>query len=303
MWGGAIKVLLWRLDGQPTRTAVDVERLYPPPSQVVALRGLYLSLGLYRLGRAGAPFVFANFLSSLDGRIALEDSASRQPYLPQDLTSPNDFRLFLELHAQADCLITHGGYLRALAEGRLGNILQVGLHPAGSELADWRQAQGLARQPDVLVASGSLAFPDPRPYLAPGQKVLIATGDAAEPERVESWYRAGHEVIIGGRGRKVEGAPLVRALARRGYVSLYLIAGPDMLETMLRDSQLHRLFLTYSHLLMGGETFRTKIQGPPLEGKGRLRLRSLYYDAGNAVCGQFFAQFDVVSNTTTELQG
>ena len=60
------------------------------------------------------------FLSSLDGRIALEDVSQSTTYIPKHLTTASDFRLFMELHAQADCLITHGGYMRALSEGRLG---------------------------------------------------------------------------------------------------------------------------------------------------------------------------------------
>jgi len=94
-------------------------RLYPPPFEPVALQGLYLKLALHRRGSRETPFVYANFLTSLDGRIALED-ATGVPYLPKSMTTPDDFRLFLELECQADCLITHGGYLRALAHGHLG---------------------------------------------------------------------------------------------------------------------------------------------------------------------------------------
>ena len=121
-------------------------RLFPPPFEQVSLSGLYLHLALHRHGTPRAPFVYANFLCSLDGRIALEDPQG-QTYLPKALTTPDDFRLFLELAAQADCLITHGGYLRALAEGRLGNILQIGLNEPHRDLARWRIEQGLSPQP------------------------------------------------------------------------------------------------------------------------------------------------------------
>ncbi|MBM3203432.1 riboflavin biosynthesis protein RibD, partial [Candidatus Woesearchaeota archaeon] len=135
-------------------------QLYPAPATAVSLAGCYLQLGLHRLGTVDEPFVYANFLSSLDGRIALEAGDGR-PYLPRSLTSSHDFRLFLELHCQADCLITHGAYLRELAAGRLGNILQVGLHEQGKELVEWRIRHGLTAQPAVVIASGSLDFPSP----------------------------------------------------------------------------------------------------------------------------------------------
>src|SRR5689334_25396752 len=100
-------------------------RLYPGPSQESALAGTYLANGVHRLGTLAAPFVYANFVSSLDGRIALQDPGTGESHVPMTLTSGNDFRLLLELQAQADCLITHGGYMRAIAEGRLDDILQV----------------------------------------------------------------------------------------------------------------------------------------------------------------------------------
>ncbi|MEO1880473.1 MAG: riboflavin biosynthesis protein RibD, partial [Methylococcales bacterium] len=101
-------------------------KLFPLSTQQHPLQGLYLTHRLNTLGSTTAPFVYANFLSSLDGRIALKDSVQNQPsYIPKQLTTDSDFRLFMELHAQADCLITHGGYMRALSEKRLGNILQV----------------------------------------------------------------------------------------------------------------------------------------------------------------------------------
>ena len=48
--------------------------------------------------------------------------------LTKILTSKEDFRLFLELYAQADCLITHGGYLRALAKDNPIGMFQFESH-------------------------------------------------------------------------------------------------------------------------------------------------------------------------------
>ena len=117
-------------------------QLYPQAREC-SVRGLYLAHRLHELGRPELPFVYGNFVSSLDGRIALRDPASRESRLAQALTSDSDLRLLLELHAQADCLITHGGYLRAIADRRLDDILQVGTVPGHQDLASWRVAQGL----------------------------------------------------------------------------------------------------------------------------------------------------------------
>jgi riboflavin biosynthesis pyrimidine reductase len=267
-------------------------RLYPPPAAEIPLPGLHLGLNLHRLGSPAAPFVYANFLSSLDGRIARED-ASGEPRLPKNLTTPNDFRLFLELHCQADCLITHGGYLRALAAGRLGNILQVGAHPSGQDLPGWRAAEGLPPQPAVVIASASLDFPMPASLRAHGQPCYIATGERADPGKIACWRDRGYEVLLAGRGVQVEGGALTRQLGALGYRTLYLIAGPQMLDTMLRDGCLSRLFQTLAHQLLGGEAFRTLLPGPELGPSGRLRLLSLHYDAASPEgAGQWFCQFE-----------
>ncbi len=269
-------------------------RLYPPPYAEVSLQGLYLQHQVYEQGRVGQPFVYANFLASLDGRIALEDIHTGRPYLPKSLTTPADFRLFLELEAQADCLVTHGGYLRALAEGLLGNILQIGAHPAGVDLVDWRKARGLAPQPALAIASASLDFVIPRSVREHGQSVYIFTGEGADPIKVEGWRKEGYPVIFAGKGCLVEGQKLIPILGDFGYRSIYLIAGPSMLDTVVRNSWLNRLYQTTTHQLMGGEAFRTMVPGPELGPAGHLILRSLYFDPkGPGGTGQWFSRFDI----------
>ena len=52
--------------------AGPVTRLVPQPAATVPLRGLYLEHDLQRLAEAaGRPYVVANFVTSLDGRIAV----------------------------------------------------------------------------------------------------------------------------------------------------------------------------------------------------------------------------------------
>jgi len=268
-----------------------VLRLFPPPFEEVPLEGLYLRLGLHRQGSPEEPFVYANFLTSLDGRIALEDPQG-QTYLPKTLTTPDDFRLFVELEAQAECLITHGGYLRSLEEGRLGNILQVGVNDPHCDLTKWREREGLPPQPAIVIASASLDFPMPDSIGRFQQPCYIATGKKADPTRIAYWHERGYEVLLVGEGRMVEGARLIRQLGAKGYRSVYLIAGPHMLDTMVREGRLARLFQTTTHQLLGGESFRTLLPGPELGVFGHLKLLSLFYDPTSPLdTGQWFAQF------------
>jgi riboflavin biosynthesis pyrimidine reductase len=142
--------------------------------------------------------------------------------------------------------------------------------------------------------SRSLDFPMP-PSLAPhAQPVHILTGDDAPSGRVAEWRARGCEVVFAGTGRSVGGAPMIRALGARGYARLYLLAGPEMLETVRRDGVLDRLYLTLTHQLIGGEVFHTVTTGARLGRAGRLQLHALYYDPdAPRGTGQWFAGFDV----------
>jgi riboflavin biosynthesis pyrimidine reductase len=275
-------------------------RLYPQPGENCAITGLYLAHQIHELGAPEAPFVYANFLSSLDGRIALEDVAQRTTYIPKHLTTASDFRLFMELHAQSDCLITHGGYMRALGEGRLGNILQI----RDNDLIEWRRQSGLKAQPAVVIASASLDFAMHNSLREHGQTVYIATGKNADPDRIRYWHDLGYSVLITGEDRMVHGAPLVHQLRGLGYKSIYLIAGPQMLDAMIREKQLSRLYLTITHQLIGGKDFRTLLTGSKLGPEGNLILKSMYYDPNSPPgSGQFFMQFGLERSDNAEHGG
>lgn len=272
----------------------ELLQLFPVPHETLALQGLYLSRCHHQSSSAEKPFVYANFVTSLDGRIALHNDRLDEAYVPDALTNPNDFRLFLELHAQADCLITHGGYCRDLAAGKLGNILQVGVQPGAEDLPDWRKQQALSAQPDIIIASASLDFPMPD-FIDPAQqRIMIATGKQADENRVREWQARGFEVLFAGKKRNVEAAPLVNSLSKAGYQSLYLIAGPQMLETMLQQQQLSVLYLTQTHQILGGDCFHTPIPGITAGPYGKLQLQSLYYDIpAGQTAGQLFSQFEI----------
>jgi riboflavin biosynthesis pyrimidine reductase len=271
-------------------------RLYPDPCEKVPIKGLYLAHQLHKPGETGSPFVYANFLSSLDGRIALED-AVQGTYIPKHITTASDFGLFMELHAQADCLITHGGYMRALGEERLGNILQV----RNKELVEWRSNNGLKPQPAVIIASASLNFPLHGSLREHAQDVYIATGKNAAPDRIRYWQDLGCSILFTGDDQMVHGAPLIRALNGLGYKTIYLVAGPQMLDTVIREKQLSKLYLTITHQLIGGKDFRTLLTGTMLGQEGNLVLEALYYEQDSPPgSGQFFMQFGLERSNNTE---
>lgn len=270
-------------------------RLHPGPAQEVALAGAYLEHDLGASASTAEPFVYADFVASLDGRIALTDRRTGASHVPEVLRSAGDFRLLLELQAQADCVITHGGYLRDIAAGRLDDILQVGLRDDTRDLARWRERRGLAPQPAIAIVSASLDFPLPPSLARHRQRVLVATVAAAPTAKRDSLRDQGCEILVAGNGRWVEAAPLARALGGLGFRRLFLLAGPRLLEAMLRDGMLDRLYLTLAHRLIGGEHFHSLIAGPELGPAGRLRLAALYSPVAEGDSGgEWFARFDTL---------
>ena len=270
-------------------------QLFPPPVRKRPLPGLYLEESLPAPAPEGAaPFLYANFVTSLDGRIAVAGSDGVSS-LPEGLTNPRDWRLFQELQAHADCLVTHGGYLRALAAGTLGNILQVGIAFDSEDIRAWRRERGMRAQPSVAVVSVSLDWPLPGSLAEHGQAVHVLTTPAASRGRIAALREAGCEVVVTGAGSHVHGRKVASVLGERGYRRLYLQTGPGMLETALRDRVLSRLYATISHRVVGGEHFDTMLRGGLLGAAGTLRLRSLYLDQSAATeSGQFFASFEPV---------
>jgi riboflavin biosynthesis pyrimidine reductase len=274
--------------------SAEILQLYPPGGMTRELNGTYLAQDLQRLGTPDQPFVYANFVSSLDGRIAVVEAQTGESYVLEELTSGHDWRLFQELQAQADCMVTHGGYLRALAARKFDDILQVGIAKQSLDIGRWRVTNGLTPQPAIAIVSRTLDFPMPPSLARHEQPVHIITADDASRERVAFWRDHGCDVVFAGPGTSVEGAPMIRALTARGYACVYLLAGPQMLETALRQGTLNRLYLTLTHQLVGGETFHALTAGPRLGTAGRLQLHTLYYDpVAPKGTGQWFASFDV----------
>lgn len=269
----------------------NVLQLYPEFKSEIDLTGLYLAHQLQAQGAAGAPFIYASFVMSLDGRIAL--GSGDESHVPQALNSANDWRLLQELQAQADCFLTGAGYLRSIAAGKLSDILQVGVQPESRDLGEWRARAGLRGQPAIVIPTASLAIELPRSLREHDQEVHIVTTTDADSDRIATFRRDGIKVHVCGSGRHVEGDALAALLGELGYRSVYCLTGPQMLSRLLRAGKIDRLYLTITHQILGGRAFDTILRGDVVGNAGRLQMVSLHYDASspNGV-GQWFAQFD-----------
>jgi riboflavin biosynthesis pyrimidine reductase len=267
-------------------------RLYPPPAADCPLEGLYLGQALHPGEGVGKPFVYSNFISSLDGRIAVAREGRSTHQVPAPITNPRDWRLYQELAGQADILITSGRYFRQSEIEEAQDRLPVSGHPDYRDIREWRSRRGLTAQPDIAILSRSLAIPLESLKAYQNRRIIVFTGRQAEADRIARLREHGVEVIAAGVDRTVDGAELVATLATMGYVSIYAIAGPDVLHTLLKAKVLDRLYLTTTHQLLAGEHFDTLMRGDGFDPALSMQLVSLYLDRhAPAGASQWFSVF------------
>ena len=268
-------------------------RLYPLPSQEVPLHGLYLRHNLQRFtDTLRRPFVYSNFVTSLDGRIAVPGPTVSGLIVPKQIANPRDWRLFQELAVQADVIISSGRYLRELAQGTAQEILRVYDDSLFADLRDWRLQQGLSAQPDIAVISASLDFPIPEALTANGRSVVIFTTSQADPARVRLLERQAGRVVIAGE-TSVSGDRLVQALDELGYRTIYSATGPKVLHLLAEAGVLDRLYLTLAGRLLGGQPFSSIVEGPLLVPPAGMTLSTAVFDpSGLDGLGQLFLSYD-----------
>lgn len=277
----------------------QVVQLYPLPGEERRLRGLYLEHDLRQYGVAsGRPFVYSNFVTSLDGRIAVARTARAGLKVPEQIANERDWRLFQELAVQADVIISSGRYLRDYAEGQAQEILSVYEDPEFADLKEWREARGLPPQPDLAIISASLRFPIPEALTAGGRRVMIFTVAQADPARIQDLEAQAGKVFIAGEVG-VDGKQLVQRLTEMGYSTVYSATGPQVLHLLLAAGVLDRLYVTYANRLLGGRSYATLVEGESLEPAVGMRLNRVYYDQyGLDGLGQLFVSYDRVEAAT-----
>jgi riboflavin biosynthesis pyrimidine reductase len=254
-----------------------VRQLHPLPVEEKPLQGLYLSHDLRQHGKAkGEAYVYSNFVTSIDGRIAIPHPKKTGLKVPDTIANERDWRLFEELAAQADLIISSGRYLRDWAEGRAQEILQVD-DPRFADLRRWRLEQGLPRQPDLAIISNSLRFPIPDILTSAKRNVVVFTKANPDPERVAAIESMNCRVIVAGE-ESVDGVRLVRCMTELGYRTVYSATGPKVLHLLLSAGMLDRLYVTHANRLLGGNPYSTIVEGTLLEPATDLRINTIYLD-------------------------
>ncbi len=190
------------------------------------------------------PCVFANFVESLDGVVAVP-RLPRSHALIGDESEADRFVLAL-LRACADAVVVGSGTLLASPKGTWR--IDRAYPPAAEALAELRARRGRPEQPLVAVVTAGGSLDPNHPVLEQGALVLT-TQAAAEGLRAVLPDAA--EVAAVNGGDRVDLAAAVRLLRERGCAAILSEGGPTLFSDLLAARLVDELFLTVSPVLAG----------------------------------------------------
>ena len=204
------------------------------------------ALAAAQLGAAAGgerPYPFFNFVTTLDGRAALDGST-------RPLGGPADLEMLLALRAAADAVLIGTGTVRAEGYARL-------VGPDRRESSP--PAVLISRRFDVPWEAGLFAAAD--------QPVLVYTSlDAGSPPDVA----APVEVV---KLAECTPAAALADLRSRGVRALLSEGGPTLFKGYVAAGLVDELFLTLSPLLTGDEGELSILSGPRLADPARFALK------------------------------
>jgi riboflavin biosynthesis pyrimidine reductase len=266
-----------------------VIRLYPAPQAELTLPGLYLRPESTVVGTE-RTLVYSNFISSLDGRVAVKDT-NGDFSLPEACANDRDWRLFQELCAQSDMLLVSASYLRKDSNRTKRSIL-FDEDTRFADLHDWRQRHDLPAYPAVTVLAPTLNPALPLLNTDWKNDLYIATACRPDTSEIKVLESHGIRVLIAGSDNVISCTALIHCLSELGFRRIYSAAGPRFLATLVRDGALDRLYLTQVNRLIGGAPYYTLIEGADLKPPRDFGLRALYYDPAGGGAGQLFSVYD-----------
>ena len=216
--------------------------------KVNEIEGLYLKLDLQSVAKSlGRPLVIANYVCDKSDVIA-ERGESGEFQVAGALKNSSDWRLFQELTAQADAIITGAGYLKryaALGEKAENVIDQFSEGGQFAELGEWRIKNGLKRNPDIIIVSRGLDFEIPSAAVSTERKVLVfTTFEGSISEKAKEYQKVG-VVVIGAGEEGVDGNKMINYLTENEkYKVIKMTTGPRVLEILLSAGVMDELFIT-----------------------------------------------------------
>ncbi|TPQ21977.1 RibD family protein [Streptomyces sporangiiformans] len=191
------------------------------------------------------PCVYANFVSSIDGVVALG------PEFPSSGSAisgrePADRFVMGLLRACADAVLIGAGTLRATPR-HLWTPDHV-CPQAAPDFAALRRSLRRATQPELVVVTASGDLPTQHPALQSGA-LVTTTLDGAR--KLEGRLPAACTVLIAGEEPTLRMADVLAALHAQGHTAVLTEGGPHLTGHLLGEGLLDELFVTTSPVLAG----------------------------------------------------
>lgn len=219
--------LLWEVDGLPA---------YDLPEELERLYG-----GAFGLA---PPVVYANFVETLDGIVAIRSEPRSNRLVSGD--SETDRFVMGLLRACADCVLIGSGTLHGSPKA-LWTAERAHSGEAGP-FAELRRRLGLPPEPALAVMTASGALDPAHPALENGAVVLTTRTGA---ERCHRRLPGEVEIVMLEGETAVDPGEAVAVLRERGYGSILSEAGPHVFGSLLAARLVDELFLTLSPLVAG----------------------------------------------------
>jgi riboflavin biosynthesis pyrimidine reductase len=215
------------------------------PPALAARYGAALAIPL----RADRPSIVANFVTTIDGIVALDTMGRTGGREVSGSSEPDRFLMGL-LRSTADAVLVGAGTVRS-GSGHVWTPDHV--HRASAEAyAAWRRELGLAPQPTTVIVTESGRIEPTHPGISrPDVPVLIVTTPAGAEHLGRLALPAPVEVEVAGDGQGVDPAALVSILARRGFSLVLCEGGPTLFGGLVGAGLVDELFLTVAPHLGG----------------------------------------------------
>jgi riboflavin biosynthesis pyrimidine reductase len=230
---------------EPMRDAVDRRGgLLPPPLAARFPGDLMIDL------RAERPTVVANFVTSLDGVVAMGPGEVGAGGAEISGSSESDRFMMALLRGLADVVVIGAGTLRA---GRRHVWTSAHVQPAFADaFASWRRDLGLTPQPTTIVvtASGNLDVAHAG-LNAPGVPVIVATTKAGANRLAMLPVSSNVRVEVVGDGERVPAGALLEIVRGTGARVALCEGGPHLFGELLRARIVDELFLTVAPQVAG----------------------------------------------------
>ena len=190
----------------------------------------------------GGPRVYANFVETIDGIVAMPDVA-RSNALVAGESEADKFLMGL-LRALADVVVIGSGTMLASPTGtwRADKVYP----PAADAFAELRRRLGKPEHAAVAIVTAGASFDPAHPVVEQGAIVVTTARAAGELE-----VPAASEVLAVNDGDSVDPARAIAALRARGHGAILSEGGPTLFTSFLNAGVVDELFLTVSPLIAG----------------------------------------------------